>query len=92
MTDAALLVLQNLTDSEEERSLCSEMSPASSEDAFQTISVKAEVPSDVEAEEDPDPVTFLGIKAEPEVSCVSASMLGGFHKYKYLSFYEIFLH
>jgi hypothetical protein len=85
MTDAGLLVLQNVTDSEKERSLCCEMSPASlQEDAYQAIGVKAEVPSDEEAKEDPDPITFPGIKAEPQVSCVTVSVLGGFHKYKYL--------
>jgi hypothetical protein len=69
MIDAALVVLQNLTDSEKERNLCSEMSPASSQDAYQAISVKAEVLADVEAEEDPLAITPPGIKAEPEVSC-----------------------
>jgi hypothetical protein len=39
-------------------------------------SVKAEVPSDAETEAAPDPITFPGIKAEPEVSCFSVSMLG----------------
>jgi hypothetical protein len=53
------------------------MSPGASQDAYQAISVKAEVPSDAEAEEDPLAITFPGgIKAEPEVSCVSVSMLG----------------
>jgi hypothetical protein len=55
------------------------MSPASSQDGYQAISVKAEVPSDVEAEEDPLSIRSPGIKAEPEVSCVSVTMLGGFH-------------
>jgi hypothetical protein len=56
------------------------MSPASSKDGYQAISVKTEVLSDAEAEEDSLAITFPGgIKAEPEVSCVSVSMLGGFH-------------
>jgi hypothetical protein len=76
MIDAALVILQNLTESEKKRSLCSEMSAASSQDASQAISVKAEVTSDAEAEEDPLAITSPGIKAEPEVSCVSLSMLG----------------
>jgi hypothetical protein len=66
------------------------MSPASSQDAYQAISVKAEVPSDAEEEEDPL-ATSPGMKAEPEVSCVSVSMLGQFHKYRYPSFYELLL-
>jgi hypothetical protein len=82
----ALVVLQNLTDSENVQSLCTEMCPASSHDAYQAINIKAEVLSDAE-EEDPHAKTFPGIKAEPEVSCVSVSMLGGFHKYRYYLFY-----
>jgi hypothetical protein len=91
MIDIALVVLQNLTDLEKVRCLCSEMSPASSQNAYQAISVKAEVLSDVEEEEDPLPVTFPGIKVEPEVSCVSVSMLGVFHKYRYSLFYQLLL-
>jgi hypothetical protein len=66
-----LVVLQNLADSEKIRGLCSEICPASSHDANQAIRIKAEVFSDAEEEENPIPITFLGIKAEPEVSCVS---------------------
>jgi hypothetical protein len=56
------------------------MSPASSQDGYEAISVKAEVLSDAEAGEDPLEITFPGgIKAEPEVSCVSVSMLGRCH-------------
>jgi hypothetical protein len=51
--------------------------------------MKAEVPSD--AEEYPVLLTFVGIKAEPEVSCVSMPMLGRFHKYRYPLFYEVLL-
>jgi hypothetical protein len=80
LVDVALVVLQNLTDSEKERSLCNEMSPAASQDAHQAISVKAEVLSDAESEDDSLAITFPGgIKAEPEVSCFSVSMLGRFH-------------
>jgi hypothetical protein len=91
MLDAALVALQNLTDSEKERSLCREMSPASSQDAYQTIRVKAEVLSDAEAEEDHLAKTIPGMKAEPEVSCVSVSMLGRFHLYSCPSVYELLL-
>jgi hypothetical protein len=39
-------------------------------DANQAVNAKAEAASDVEEEEDPMPITFIEIKAEPEVSCV----------------------
>jgi hypothetical protein len=66
-----LVVLQIATDLENVRVFCTEMCPASSQDAYQDISIKAEVLSDVEEEEDPLAITFSGgIKAEPEVSCV----------------------
>jgi hypothetical protein len=80
----ALVVLQNLTDSENVRGLCTEI--VSSHDAYQAIRIKAEALSDVEEEEDRVPTTFPLIKAEPEVSCVSVSTLGGFHKYRYSLF------
>jgi hypothetical protein len=81
----AFIDFQNPADLErvQVRGLSTEMCPASSHDAYQAISIKAELPSEAEAEEDPLAVTFQGgIKAEPEVSCVSVSMLEGFHKYK----------
>jgi hypothetical protein len=59
--------------------LCTEMSPASPYDTYQAISIKAEVPSDAEAEADPLAITFPGIKSESEVSCVSVTMSGRFH-------------
>jgi hypothetical protein len=65
MIDAAVVVLQNLTEPEKKRVLCSEMSPASSQDAYQ-----AEVLS-----EDPLAITFPGIKAEPEVSSVHVRLI-----------------
>jgi hypothetical protein len=79
MTDAALLVLQNPAHLKKVRGLCGEMSPATSHDVYQAISIKTEVPSDAEEEEYPVPLTFVEIKAEPEVSCVPVSMLAGFH-------------
>jgi hypothetical protein len=54
------------------------MCPVSSHDAYPAVLVKAEVLSDAEEEEDCAPLTFVGIKAEPEVSCVSVSMLWNF--------------
>jgi hypothetical protein len=83
----ALVVLQNPN----VRGLCTEMCPASSHDAYQDIGIKAEVLSDVEEEEDPVPITFPEVKAEPEVSCVSVSVLGRFHKYRHSFFYELLL-
>jgi hypothetical protein len=41
--------------------------------------------SDAEEERYPVPISFRRIKAEPEVSCVTVSMLNGFHKYGYES-------
>jgi hypothetical protein len=84
----ALVVLQNLADSEHVRSLCTEICSSVPHDVYKTISIKAELLSDVEEADDPVPITFPEIKAEPEVSYVSVSMLGGFHKYRYSLFYE----
>jgi hypothetical protein len=65
-----LVVLQNIPDLEKVRGLYSEICPASSHEAYQAVSIKAEVFSDAEEEEYPVPITFAGIKAEPKVSCV----------------------
>jgi hypothetical protein len=54
------------------------MCPASAHDACYAISVKTEEVSDLEEEEDLAPIPFLGIKAEPEVSYVSVSILSGY--------------
>jgi hypothetical protein len=67
----AFLVLQNIVDLEKVQGLCSETYPASSRDVYQVVSIKAEVFSDAEKEEYPVPITFPGIEAKPEVSCVS---------------------
>jgi hypothetical protein len=63
--------LQNLADLDKVRGLCNDICPASSRDAYQAVSIKAEVFGDAEDEEYPVRTTFLGIKAETEVSCVS---------------------
>jgi hypothetical protein len=68
--DIALFVLQNVTGPEKVQGPHSEICPASSHDVCYSINVKTEEVSDLE-EEDLAPVPFLGIKAEPEVSCVS---------------------
>jgi hypothetical protein len=85
------MVLQNPTDSENVRGLCTEICPPSSHDAYQAIGIKAEVLSDAEEEECPGPITFPVIKVEPEVSCVTLCMLGAFHKFMYSLFYELLL-
>jgi hypothetical protein len=76
-----LVILQNLTDSENVQSLRTEMCPASTLDVYQAISIKAEALSDAE-EEDPLARTFPRIKDEPGISCVSGSMVGGLHRYR----------
>jgi hypothetical protein len=81
MIDTTLVVLQDLIDSDKLQGLCSEMSPASSQDAYEATRVKAEVLSDAEEEEHPVPLTFAGIKTEPEVSCLSESVLDRFHRF-----------
>jgi hypothetical protein len=90
MTDEVLLNLQKPADMERlhVRGLCCEICPASSEDAHEANSIKAEAPSDAEAEEDSLALTYPEIKAEPEVSCFSVSMSGEFHKYRYPLLYK----
>jgi hypothetical protein len=51
--------------------LCTEVCPASSHDICQSLSIKAEVLSGEEEEEDPLAISFPEIKAEPEVSYVT---------------------
>jgi hypothetical protein len=99
MIDKTLLVLQNAAGLERVhlQGRCNETCPASSQDAYQAISIKAEVLSDAETEEDPLANAYPGIKVEPQVSCDYVCKLGGFHKYKYPSFYkhsiyELWLH
>jgi hypothetical protein len=65
-----LVVLQDLVNLEKVRGLCSEICPTSSHDTYQAIIIKDEVFSDAE-EEYSIPITFPGMKVEPEVSCVS---------------------
>jgi hypothetical protein len=79
MTDAAFLDLQNPEHlkSVHVRGLCGEICPASSHDACKAVSIKAEVPSDAQAEEDPLAITLPAIKAEPEVSCLCVRVRPG---------------
>jgi hypothetical protein len=66
-----LVILQDTTDLVDVQGLCTEIR------AYESISIKTEVLSDVEEEKDPLAMTLPVIKAEPEVSCVS--VLGQFH-------------
>jgi hypothetical protein len=62
--------LQNCTDSENiVVGLYGETHPTS-HDTNQALNVKVKEGSDVEVEDDPVPISFSEIKAEPEVSCM----------------------
>jgi hypothetical protein len=66
-----MMVLQNHTKSEMEvQDPCDETNTASHE-ASQAINIKVEEVSDAEEEAGPVPISFLEIKAEPEVRCIS---------------------
>jgi hypothetical protein len=66
-----MLVLQDSTVvKKEELSPFGETFPTS-DDAEEVKNVKTEVVSDIDEEEDPVPITFMKIKVEPEVSCMS---------------------
>jgi hypothetical protein len=71
MIDKDMIFLQNSTIVKKElRGPFGEMYLAFC-DADQAMNIKSEKVSDTEEEEDPMPVTFLEIKADPEVSCMS---------------------
>jgi hypothetical protein len=78
-----MFVLQNCMDLEKHVSApCSETYPTSSHDANQAMNIKVEEVSDIEVEEEhPMPMSFIGIKAEHEVSCMSplCPLFGRFH-------------
>jgi hypothetical protein len=82
MIDKDMMVLQNYTKvKKEEWDPFGETYPTSV-DAKDAKNIKAEEVSDVDEEEDPVPITFLKIKAEPEVSCISlCPLFGRYHKY-----------
>jgi hypothetical protein len=66
-----MMILQNHTNLElDVRDPSSETYPASC-DASQDNSIKLEEVSEAEKEEEPVPITFLKIKMEPEVRCMS---------------------
>ncbi|XP_023709223.1 zinc finger protein 333-like [Cryptotermes secundus] len=58
---------ENPADLGKVQDMCNEIYPASSHDAYPAVSMKTEVYSDQEEEEYPVPLTFVGIKGEPEV-------------------------
>jgi hypothetical protein len=69
--DKEMMVLQNYTNLEDiVLGLCGETYPTS-DAANQAMNVKAEEVSDIKEEEDPVPITFQKIKAEPQVSWMS---------------------
>jgi hypothetical protein len=66
-----MMVLQNHTSSKMEvLDPCGETKPTS-HDASQAINIKVEELSDAEEEAGPVPISFLEIKPEPEVRCMS---------------------
>jgi hypothetical protein len=68
MIDKDMMILQIYTNNEMEvQDPCDE----TSHDASQAISIKVEKVSDAEEEAGPVPISFLKIKAEPEVRCMS---------------------
>jgi hypothetical protein len=63
-----MMVLQNNTNAEiDVPCLCGEVYPTC-HDSNQALNLKAEEASDAEEEAQPMPVTFVEVKAEPEVS------------------------
>jgi hypothetical protein len=66
--------LQDVTDLEKVGGLCGEIYTSSSHDVTHAVSIKTEEFSDAEVVDEPGPITFPGIKADPEVSCMSVSL------------------
>jgi hypothetical protein len=70
MIDKDVMFLQNCTNLKKVvPGLCGETYPGS-DDANQAMNIKVEEVSDLEEKEDPVPITFPKLKAEPEVSCM----------------------
>jgi hypothetical protein len=73
-----MLVLQNCLHSQKDvPGSHSEACASSSHDGDQAVSIKVEEFSDIEDREDPVPMTFVGVKAEHEVSFMSLCPLFG---------------
>jgi hypothetical protein len=72
VTSKSMLTLQNSRDFE--KCMPGETYPTASHDASRAMNIKAEDVSDAEVgEEHPVPMTFVGVKSEHEVSCMSVS-------------------
>jgi hypothetical protein len=72
MTYKSMLILQSCRDLEKCVPVpCSETYATPSHNANQAVNIKVEEDSDIEVEEHPVPMTFVGIKSEHEVSCMS---------------------
>jgi hypothetical protein len=86
MTDQGIVVLWNCLDSQKDApGSHSEACLSSPHSGEQAVDIKVEEFSDVEVEDDPAPMTFIGIKAEHEVSCVSVfPLLAICHSYSVL--------
>jgi hypothetical protein len=66
-----MVLLQNCLEAQKGvPDLCREACALSSDDVDQAVNIKIETSSDVEGGEHPVPITFTGMKAENEVSCV----------------------
>jgi hypothetical protein len=81
--DKAVVLLQNCMDLQKDtEGSCSKTYPVS-HDANQIMSIKVEGVSDAAEEEEEDYVQLRssGIKTEHEVSHMSVSLLGRFHRY-----------
>jgi hypothetical protein len=77
MTDKGMLVLQDCPHSQEDApGSCTETCPTSSHNIFQTINIKVEEISDVEEEEeeDPLPISFPVVETEHKVRCFVSSL------------------
>jgi hypothetical protein len=82
MIDNGMMLLQNCVDLLKMiPGSYSETCPTSSYGGNEGIDIKIEV-TDIQEEEEPEPVTFPVIKSENEVSCTSVcTLLGTYHKY-----------
>jgi hypothetical protein len=80
MTGKGMMVLQNCLNSQKDVPGSHSVALASSSlDGVHAVNIKVEEFSDIEDEEDPVPMTAVGIKAEHEVSCMSLCLLLGIY-------------
>jgi hypothetical protein len=71
------LVLQDSLDSQKDAPGSHSEACASSTGGIQAVNIKVEEFSDIEDREDPVPTTFMEVKFEDEVSCMSVRPLLG---------------